>query len=158
MYITYIDEEEIAREQEKMKRNKAIVDEEERSRREIEKQKARAAKVEKQLGLSKPSESTALLRDDPNQKITFSLGIKSETKEKKTMNIFDSDDEDADSNSPNLTGKKRKLEETKNEEPEEEPPKKKKQTILPYWLHEGIIVKVILKDLGKGKYYKKKGF
>lgn len=162
MYITYIDQEELVKTEEKMKKNKAKVDEEERNKKEIEKQKARALKTEQEIGIATASASTVLKRDDPNEKINFSFGAKKEVKSvnQKPKNIFDDDSDDEEKSSEsNVTGKKRKFEEveTKKEEPEEEPPTKKKRTVLPYWLHKDIVVKVIVKDLAGGKYYKKKG-
>ena len=106
-YIRYIDQEEIARKDEQMRKQKAVVDHETRMLRDIEKQKIRAAEMAD--GILKEVESTALHRSNDDAKIAISLGAPSLSKptvpkEKPKLAIFEEEDDPP-------------LKKSKNEEP-----------------------------------------
>eukprot|EP00339_Tiarina_fusa_P019504 CAMPEP_0117014662 /NCGR_PEP_ID=MMETSP0472-20121206/11852_1 /TAXON_ID=693140 ORGANISM="Tiarina fusus, Strain LIS" /NCGR_SAMPLE_ID=MMETSP0472 /ASSEMBLY_ACC=CAM_ASM_000603 /LENGTH=183 /DNA_ID=CAMNT_0004718275 /DNA_START=277 /DNA_END=825 /DNA_ORIENTATION=+ len=114
LYIRYIDREELARQEERMKRKKTILDEEERANKQIAKQKRRAALLEGNI--ANPSESTPLSRD-PDQKVAFSLGKATTGNTKPKSALFLDDDEESENETKQepseeeVTGKKRSLDE-----------------------------------------------
>ncbi|KAI4305431.1 hypothetical protein L6164_028798 [Bauhinia variegata] len=175
-FITYIDRdsETLFKERMKNKRIKADMVDEERQEKEIRRQIEKAemlmppasAGSDQELQAEPPRE----LKLEDGLKVGFSLGSSTKppvTKDKKEASrvVFDeAEDERNEERNPggNL---KRKIDSeerkggksTLEELMKEEEKKKEKINRKDYWLHEGIVVKVMSKALAEKGYYKQKG-
>ncbi|XP_069141286.1 DNA/RNA-binding protein KIN17-like [Argopecten irradians] len=169
-FVAYIDRnpETIRRQEQAKAKEKMDLTDEERTSKFIQQQIERAAEKDSS---AKQTEFTELKRESEEEKVTMSLSGLVKKKEEKvkvsTDNLFTSDtavpkkgESTASSASgeiskPKVAGQKRKS--ALDEIMEFEEQKKEKMNRKDYWLHEGIVVKVITKKLGD-KYYKKKAF
>ncbi|CAK8540964.1 unnamed protein product [Lathyrus sativus] len=167
-FITYIDRdsETLFKEKTKNKRIKADLVDEEKQEKEIQKQIERAEQL---MQLSNPEsdkpsqvETTRELNAEDGIKIGFSLGSSAKpiSKDKGEASRMSFDEEKYEEKSPvnNLKrnengGGKSTLDEMISEEER----KKEKINRKDYWLHEGIVVKVMSKVLAEKGYYKQKG-
>ncbi|XP_027331537.1 KIN17-like protein isoform X1 [Abrus precatorius] len=171
-FITYIDRdsETLFKERMKNKRIKADMADEEKQEKEIRKQIEKA----EQLMQLPPSES-----DQPSQvdfsrelnmengvKVGFSLGssarpVTKEKREEASKVMFDEIDEGKNEERNPRNNLKRKEsgggKSILDEMMREEEKKKEKINRKDYWLHEGIVVKVMSKALAEKGYYKQKG-
>ena len=123
-----------------------------------------------------PSE---FVRENPEEKISLGLKVERPKKKVKTSGVFDDDDDDDDDSDNDKATKKSSTSETKtgkliaNIKADKEIKKMNNLKIVDkiqeedkkgiekfkrkdYWLYEDIIVKVMNKKLGDGKFYKKK--
>ncbi|KIH64752.1 hypothetical protein ANCDUO_04934 [Ancylostoma duodenale] len=178
-YIQYIDQEEVIRKAEEAKRAKAEKDDEERQQEMIQAQVRRA--LEQQGGEIVEPQATELIRTDENEKITLDLNLdkKPTAADLKRpilsgVSVFDqiktkkeepaSDEErpeenisGRDSNKPSTSRRDEKPKKSALDEIREQQERfKEKKNRKDYWLHEGIVVKIITKKLGED-YYKAKG-
>ncbi|KAH3819070.1 hypothetical protein DPMN_120800, partial [Dreissena polymorpha] len=137
------------------------MDDNERAARMIQEQVERGMKAERN---AHEAEYTELKRDNEEEKVTICLGTSKKTELPKPVpveNVFKGpsgkeDNSQGQKDSKKLsTGDKRKS--ALDEIMEHEEKMKEKKNRKDYWLHEGIVVKVISKKLGD-KYYKKKGY
>jgi DNA/RNA-binding protein KIN17 len=170
-FITYIDRdsETLFKEKMKNKRVKADLVDEEKQEKEIQKQIERAEQMMQQSNpeSEQPSqvETTKELNVEDGTKIGFSLGssAKPATKEKGEASriVFDEVDEEKHEERIPKNNLKRKEsgggKSTLEEMIKEEERKKEKLNRKDYWLHEGIVVKVMSKVLAEKGYYKQKG-
>ncbi|WJX59428.1 DNA/RNA-binding protein kin17 [Trifolium repens] len=170
-FITYIDRdsETLFKEKMKNKRVKADLVDEEKQEKEIQKQIERAEQMMQQSNpeSEQPSqvETTKELNVEDGTKIGFSLGssAKPATKEKGEASriVFDEVDEEKHEERNPKNNLKRKEsgggKSTLEEMIKEEERKKEKLNRKDYWLHEGIVVKVMSKVLAEKGYYKQKG-
>ncbi|KAK7300119.1 hypothetical protein RJT34_10954 [Clitoria ternatea] len=169
-FITYIDRdsETLFKERMKNKRIKADMADEEKQEKEIRKQIEKA----EQLMLPPTSESDKPSQDDPPRelnnengvKVGFSLGSSARpvTKEKPEASkvVFgEVDEEKNEERNPGNSLKRKEIggKSTLDELMRDEEKKKEKINRKDYWLHEGIIVKVMSKVLAEKGYYKQKG-
>ncbi|XP_013381345.1 DNA/RNA-binding protein KIN17 [Lingula anatina] len=165
-FVQYIDRDpETIRRQEALKsKEKMELDDEEKVARFIQKQIERAAETEKE---QPKSEYTELKRESEEEKVAFNLAAmkksegKSAVKSLPSMNALKAEEKkhapttSKDSlKSTSTAGQKRKN--ALDEIMEFEEQKKEKMNRKDYWLHKGIVVKVVTKKLGD-KFYKKKG-
>lgn len=171
-FVQYIDRDpETIKKMEQVKmKEKMDMDDEEKTAKFIQKQIERASASQSDKS-SKEPEYTELQRDDEDSKVTLSLSSVNKKKEEsaikptlgnalaKLKNEAKKEETSAASSSskkeskPGIAGQKRKS--ALDEIMEFEEKKKEKVNRKDYWLHEGIVVKVITKKLGE-KYYKKK--
>uniref|UniRef100_A0A7N0RBU3 KIN17-like protein n=1 Tax=Kalanchoe fedtschenkoi TaxID=63787 RepID=A0A7N0RBU3_KALFE len=168
-FMTYIDRdsETLFKERLKNKRLKSDIVEEEKMEREIQKQ---IQKAEQSLPLvdSKVSESAPaeLKKPEDGAKIAFALGSSSlkpsipEKKEAPKKVLFEETEDgheekvkEKSSKSANASGGSSALDELMKEQEKA----KERSNRKDYWLHEGIVVKVMSKALADKGYYKQKG-
>ncbi|KAL0549571.1 hypothetical protein IC582_014056 [Cucumis melo] len=169
-FITYIDRdsETLFKERMKNKRMRADLAEEEKQEREIKRQIERAEQLAPLASASAElleAEQTRELKLESGVKLGFALGTTSKLKEKKGESsrvVFDEDETyETAKGKPEGTSKNRigtggglsSLEELMKEEEM----KKEKLNRKDYWLCDGIIVKIMSKDLAEKGYYKQKG-
>lgn len=170
-FITYIDRdsETLFKERMKNKRIKADMADEEKQEREIMKQ------IEKAEQLMQPpnSDSDQTSQAEPPRefnvedgvKIGFSLGTSARpgTKEKREESRVAFDEVGEEKNEERNNGNNLKRKEigggksALDEMMRDEEKKKEKMNRKDYWLHEGIVVKVMSKALAEKGYYKQKG-
>ncbi|XP_030856178.1 DNA/RNA-binding protein KIN17 [Strongylocentrotus purpuratus] len=165
-FITYIDRdpETLKRQEALKKKDKLILDDEERIMKNIQEQVARG-----ESHGSKQTEFTELQRDDEEEKVTFSFGSSagmsaggskesdSKTSQDKKTNILKAAAVSASKKKDSSRKESGKRKSALEEIMEEEARKKSKLTEKKdYWLRKGIIVKITTKRLGE-KYLKKKG-
>ncbi|EPB80306.1 hypothetical protein ANCCEY_00563 [Ancylostoma ceylanicum] len=149
-YIQYIDQEEVIRKAEEAKRAKAEKDDEERQQEMIQAQVRRA--LEQQGEVVEP-QATELIRTDENEKITLDLN----PDKKPTAAIMEKNVAGRDSSKPSTSKRDEKPKKSALDEIREQQERlKEKKNRKDYWLHEGIVVKIITKKLGDD-YYKVKG-
>ncbi|XP_021344447.1 DNA/RNA-binding protein KIN17-like, partial [Mizuhopecten yessoensis] len=171
-FVAYIDRNpEAIRRQEQVKaKEKMDLTDEERTSKFIQQQIVRAAEKDT---TSKAAEFTEFKRENEEEKVTMSLSSLVKKKEEKvkisTDNLFtippdssgsskgesSTSSQKREATKPGLAGQKRKS--ALDEIMEFEEKKKEKMNRKDYWLHKGIVVKVVTKKLGE-KYYKKKAF
>ncbi|KAI3679957.1 hypothetical protein L2E82_50693 [Cichorium intybus] len=158
-FITYIDRdsETILKEKLKNKRMKADIVDEERQEREIKKQIERAEQLVGDKILD-TEEAKLLLRTDNDGEKKIKLSIGSSTKnivkgEGSSRFVFDEVDTVDTKDKKQKTGGGSALDELIKEEEKA----KERSNRKDYWLCEGIIVKVMSKDLAEKGYYKQKG-
>uniref|UniRef100_A0A914YBV2 DNA/RNA-binding protein Kin17 WH-like domain-containing protein n=1 Tax=Panagrolaimus superbus TaxID=310955 RepID=A0A914YBV2_9BILA len=167
-YIQYIDQEEELRRNKIVQRAKKEKDEEDRNNDLLERQINRALEKEKETGVEDEEPvQRDLIRENDDEKIKISLAPRSLVKpenekvELKATKVFETADEKGSSNSMKRpssskseasSSKKSALDKIMEEEERYKERKNRKD----YWLHEGIIVKVVTKKLGS-EYYKAKG-
>ncbi|KAI3501649.1 hypothetical protein L1887_29574 [Cichorium endivia] len=158
-FITYIDRdsETILKEKLKNKRMKADIVDEERQEREIKKQIERAEQLVGDKILD-TEEAKLLLRTDSDGEKKIKLSIGSSTKnivkgEGSSRFVFDEVDTVDTKDKKQKTGGGSALDELIKEEEKA----KERSNRKDYWLCEGIIVKVMSKDLAEKGYYKQKG-
>ena len=161
-FVTYIDRDwEAIKQQETLaKKEKMDPTDDECAQRFIEKQIQRAAALEKDKDVA---QATELKREEGDEsKVTFALGgtPAQRANDKSlpvTINALMMDREKARSGcgKSSSISQKRKTSALDDIIKHEEQMKEKKNR-KDYWLHEGIVVKVVTKKLGE-KYYKKKG-
>lgn len=166
-FITYIDRdsETLFKERMKNKRMRADLAEEEKQEREIKRQIERAEQLAPLASVSAEpleAEQTRELKLESGVKLGFALGTTSKLKEKGESSrvVFDEDETDetargkpGDSKNKMGSGGLSALEALMREEEM----KKEKINRKDYWLCEGIIVKVMSKNLAEKGYYKQKG-
>uniref|UniRef100_A0AC35F3R7 C2H2-type domain-containing protein n=1 Tax=Panagrolaimus sp. PS1159 TaxID=55785 RepID=A0AC35F3R7_9BILA len=166
-YIQYIDQEEEMRRNKIVQRAKKEKDEEERNNELLERQISRALEKEKEAGVQDEEPvQRELVRENDDEKIKISLVPRSliktedEKVELKPTKVFDTENDGesyskkrpSSSKSEASSSKKSTLDKIMEEEERYKERKNRKD----YWLHEGIIVKVVTKKLGS-EYYKAKG-
>ncbi|XP_041346944.1 DNA/RNA-binding protein KIN17-like isoform X2 [Gigantopelta aegis] len=179
-FVAYIDRnpEAIKLMESKQKKEKMDLDDEEKTAKFIQQQIEKAAYTEKNTKLV--VEFTELQREDDDEKVTFSLGqtskktedtkiqavdnpfkkpVKPEVKKPKHESRWDPVPEEAPSSSHKTekVAQKRKAKSALDEIMEFEEQKREKMNRKDYWLHPGIVVKIVSKKLGD-KYYKKKAY
>ncbi|XP_058760289.1 KIN17-like protein [Vicia villosa] len=170
-FITYIDKDSYTLFKKKMKnkRIKADLVDEKKQEKEIQKQIERAEQL---MLLSNPEsnqpsqvETIRELNAEDGIKIGFSLGSSAKPiakdKGKTSRMAFDEVDEEKYEEKNRVKNLKRKEsgggKSTLDEMIREEERKKEKINRKDYWLHEGIVVKVMSKVLAEKGYYKQKG-
>lgn len=161
-FVAYVDRdpETIRKMEAASAKEKLEMDDEEKMARFIQRQ------VERAGGDRKAAEFTDLKRESEEEKVTFAVPLSKKTVISKTdmlerlaasANVLgahtNGDSKTGSSSKPSISGQKRKS--ALDEIMEFEEKKKEKQNRKPYWLHEGIVVKIVHKKLGE-KYYKKK--
>lgn len=170
-FVQYIDRDpEAIKKQEQIKaKEKMELDDEERAAKFIRDQIERASAQGQEV---KQTEFTDLKRENEDEKVTISLGGLSKKKETDTVASSSKDNplkkqpvsslenpfkkpsgSGVTSKKTEKAGQKRKS--ALDEIMEFEEKKKEKLNRKDYWLHEGIMVKIVTKKLGE-KYYKKK--
>ncbi|MED6137953.1 DNA/RNA-binding protein kin17 [Stylosanthes scabra] len=173
-FITYIDRdsETLFKERMKNKRIKADMVEEEKQEKEIMKQIEKAAQLMQRPDTTESDQASQVeapreLNVEDGVKIGFSLGasakpvIKEKPEGSKKV-VFDEVEEDKyEERNPGNSLKRKESggggKSTLEELIREEEKKKEKINRKDYWLHEGIIVKVMSKALAEKGYYKQKG-
>uniref|UniRef100_A0A7N0SVQ6 KN17 SH3-like C-terminal domain-containing protein n=1 Tax=Kalanchoe fedtschenkoi TaxID=63787 RepID=A0A7N0SVQ6_KALFE len=167
--MTYIDRdsETLFKERLKNKRLKSDIVEEEKMEREIQKQIQKAEQsmpvVDSKVSESAPAE---LKKPEDGAKIAFALGSSSlkpsipEKKEAPKKVLFEETEDDhkekgkeKSAKSANASGGSSALDELMKEQEKA----KERSNRKDYWLHEGIVVKVMSKALADKGYYKQKG-
>ncbi|KAK0404757.1 hypothetical protein QR680_017611 [Steinernema hermaphroditum] len=156
-HISYIDKEDEVRKQELVEKARHEKEEEERDHEAIQRQIERG----KDGDSGKDHVATDLVREE-DEKVTFSLKMSTRLVEEKKEKVYTAeskpstsvfDDFLSDSKpSKSSSQKKSALDEIR----EMEEQKKEKRNRKDYWLHEGIVVKIVTKKLGS-EYYKTKG-
>lgn len=164
-FITYIDRdsETLFKEKIKSKRAKADIVDEEKQEREIRKQIERAEQlgsvanaVEKSI---ENDESKLFLRSDDGSekkiKLSIAKNVVKEKGESSSRFVFD----EVESVEKSVKDKKRKVGggTALDELIREEEKAKERSNRKDYWLCEGIVVKIMSKDLAEKGYYKQKG-
>lgn len=171
-FITYIDRdsETLFKERMKNKRIRADLAEEEKQEREIKRQIERAEQLAPLGSVSgdplEAEQTTKELKLESGVKLGFVLGTSSKLKEKGESSRVVFDEDDTDEPAKGKTGETSKnkmggggggglsaLEALMREEEM----KKEKINRKDYWVCEGIIVKIMSKDLAEKGYYKQKG-
>eukprot|EP01103_Thecamoeba_quadrilineata_P015295 TRINITY_DN478_c0_g1_i1.p1 TRINITY_DN478_c0_g1~~TRINITY_DN478_c0_g1_i1.p1 ORF type:complete len:402 (-),score=79.53 TRINITY_DN478_c0_g1_i1:31-1236(-) len=169
-YITYKDPEAIAEKEKLMKKAKLDLDDEERNIKYIEKQIEIAKKHEDETKPNMtaivemeettpeqkpvPEQTKTNTQEDGLSKIAFNFGGGSKIKPKTPLTGLITPLDDSDDRIKNHKGPKKTALDAIMEAEEQ---KKEKFNRKDYWLHPGIIVKILNSKLGDGKYYKKKG-
>ncbi|XP_063073370.1 DNA/RNA-binding protein KIN17 isoform X2 [Engraulis encrasicolus] len=171
-YIQYVDRdpETIRKQEEAEKKRKADLDDEERSAKFIEEQVRRGREGKE------PEEEpvyTELVRESEEEKVAFnlskgacsasagpskgpSLAANALRASSSASSSSSAKRKDAPHSSSDSRDKKKKSALDEIIEMEEQKKKKMAPVKLDYWLHTGIVVKIVTKRLGE-KYYKKKG-
>lgn len=160
-FITYIDRdsETLLKEKLKNKRMKADIVDEEKQEREIKRQIERAEQLMGSDKVLENEDAKLLLRSDNGgeKKIKLSIGssMKNVKGEGSSRFVFDEVEnvEKVEKDKKQKTGGGSALDELIREEEKA----KERSNRKDYWLCEGIIVKVMSKDLAEKGYYKQKG-
>ncbi|XP_074649981.1 DNA/RNA-binding protein KIN17-like [Tubulanus polymorphus] len=167
-FVQYIDRDpETIKRQEALKnKEKMELDDEERNQKFVEEQMKRAAATEK----SKPqAEFTELKRDNEEEKVAFSFGgltkqttavaVAAESAGKIIVKTNALETLKSAVSEPSASGSKPTAEKRKSALDDiitDEENMKEKRNRKDFWLHEGIVVKIVAKKLGE-KFYKRKG-
>lgn len=164
-FMTYIDRdsETLFKEKLKNKRLKSDIVEEEKQEREIKKQIEKAEQLTPFVN-SKVSEimPVELKKSEDGGKIAFALGSSSSKpplpeKKEAPKALFEEPDDDTKVSVKSSKGKSVSGSSALDDLMKDEEKAKERSNRKDYWLHEGIIVKVMSKALADKGYYKQKG-
>ncbi|KAJ0249952.1 KIN17-like protein [Hirschfeldia incana] len=163
-FITYIDRdsETVFKERLKNKRVKSDMAEEEKKEREIQKQIERAKEGKDDDVDEEEKKGEDLVELKSGVKVGFSLGVKQvittgESSSSRSKRVFEEEEEEEEKKRKKGGDLEKERRSALDELMKEEERKKERMNRKPYWLFQGIVVKVMSKALADKGYYKQKG-